>query len=304
MGTKNEREADKSNIYVIDFSHVKWSLAVFIFGCFFSSHWSVELVHLMRGYRWDSSRSCIMDSIFPYTTKNLCRAAEDCSACSEITSINGVDGDNFEKLETFNQLYQNSSRPYVVRGAASQTKIVDIGDFNWIKSIYHSEPSILKNESKASHCFVNNYKYQEFRNKAAILRLEEEKMYLRESRPGWIVSWKICEPTVLKLMEPFLERPAFIKEQNTDPISLAIGTVGGDAIMEREGDENYYWDIQVKGEREVTFTPPPECYYSCKGPLKTTLYPGDVMLYNTDFWKHSVLVVGDQVSISYKQHYT
>ena len=48
--------------------------------------------------------------------------------------------------------------------------------------------------------------------------------------------------------------------------------------------------VQLRGVKTWRLRSPPECWMSCHGEIKTTLYPGDIIIVNTNIWFHSTKV--------------
>ena len=57
--------------------------------------------------------------------------------------------------------------------------------------------------------------------------------------------------------------------------------------------------LQISGFKSWTLKPPPECWWSCPGEVKTTVGPGDIIVVNTNWWYHSTNVLkGTSVTIT------
>ena len=53
--------------------------------------------------------------------------------------------------------------------------------------------------------------------------------------------------------------------------------------------------------------PPPECWWECPSTseaMSATLYPGDIIVVNTNWWMHSTKVVGRELSVTVTNEYT
>ena len=48
--------------------------------------------------------------------------------------------------------------------------------------------------------------------------------------------------------------------------------------------------VQLRGVKTWKLRSPPECWMSCHGEIQTTLYPGDIIIVNTNIWFHSTKV--------------
>ena len=49
--------------------------------------------------------------------------------------------------------------------------------------------------------------------------------------------------------------------------------------------------VQLRGVKTWWLRSPPECWHSCHGVIETTVYPGDIIVLNTNIWFHSTKVL-------------
>ena len=60
----------------------------------------------------------------------------------------------------------------------------------------------------------------------------------------------------------------------------------------------------MKGTKRWSLKPPPECYWECPaGEVSVTLDPGDIIVVNTNWWSHSTLVLGADISVTITNEY-
>ena len=57
------------------------------------------------------------------------------------------------------------------------------------------------------------------------------------------------------------------------------------------------WQAQVSGVKTWFLEPPPECAASCPNHLQANLYPGDMIIVNTNFWMHKTNVLNEGISL-------
>jgi len=170
-------------------------------------------------------------------------------------------------------------------------------DYHWLKQTYLSDPTIL-NKKESDECWFNPYKTTEFRNLWSVFQMPESKVSLQSGQP-WYVGWAVCHDEVALELDKLYQRPAFINpDSDTDKKPwIFIGTPGPGAHFHIDNVFLPSWQAQLAGIKTWYLRPPPECYWSCPGNLQTTLYPGDIIVVNTNIWFHSTMVTGSELSI-------
>ena len=115
---------------------------------------------------------------------------------------------------------------------------------------------------------------------------------------SWYVGWAVCHDVVAQELQKLYTRPDFISPDSTPPNKpwIFIGTPGPGAQSHIDSVELSSWQAQIAGVKTWYLRPPPECFWSCPGQLQTTLYPGDIIVVNTNQWFHSTKVSGSELS--------
>ena len=58
------------------------------------------------------------------------------------------------------------------------------------------------------------------------------------------------------------------------------------------------WQAQVRGRKQWTLRPVPECYFVCRE-FSFTVEPGEIIVLNTNVWYHKTFVASeDEISIT------
>jgi len=300
---KTEESRTRSEITVISLpSFISLLLGICIGGIIVGPWWK-DILDIMRGYRWDYKNRCIMES--PNGDGygvDFCRIPVDCNVCSGIREIDEFNVDDLS-IELFAEKYAYSSRPLVVRNATLQWKAMQDLDYYWLKDQYLSDPEIL--DYNSDECWFNRYKTMEFRNLAAVFKLPDYRVR-QEAGKGWYVGWAVCHKPVAEQLFTLFERPAFIHPESTPPSKpwIFIGTPGPGAHSHIDNVDLSSWQAQITGVKKWTLTPPPECYWSCGNKqMETIVYPGDMIVINTNYWFHATQIIGDQLSLVITNEY-
>jgi len=64
---------------------------------------------------------------------------------------------------------------------------------------------------------------------------------------------------------------------------IFMGTPGYGAPYHIDNVKYPSWQAQVSGVKNWSLRPPPECWWSCPKEMNVTLYPGDVIVVNTNW---------------------
>merc|ERR1711971_111302 len=269
-GSLKERKREEgrrgNQIKVVKISSVAWLCLGMILGCTFGAPWTEDLLDLIRGYRWNRPDRCILET--PETHGygvDFCRVPVDCDICSNVREIEEVHVSELS-VELFEERYAYTHRPLVVRNASIFWDALQVIDYNWLKGEYMKKPEEM--DKTGDECWFNRYKTNEFRNLRSIFKL--------------------------------IERPTFLHPESTPPKKpwIFIGTPGPGAHYHVDNVDLSSWQAQLRGVKTWRLRSPPECWMSCHGEIKTTLYPGDIIIVNTNIWFHSTKVHGPELSIS------
>jgi len=277
-------------------------LGIFIGGVLVGPWWP-DILDNIWGYRWDYNNRCIKES--PNSDGygvDFCRLPADCSVCKDVTQIDDIHINRIT-MQQFAEGYAYSSRPLVVRNASLHWRAIKELNYHWLKDIYLSDSEIL--EYQHEDCWFNRYQTREFRNLAAVFRLPEYRVSMAAGQ-GWYVGWAVCQKQVAEALFEMFERPAFIDPDSTPPSKpwIFIGTPGPGAHSHIDNVDLSSWQAQISGIKKWVLKPPPECYWTCGStPLQTVVYPGDIIVINTNFWFHSTQILGQDLSLVITNEY-
>ena len=134
----------------------------------------------------------------------------------------------------------------------------------------------------------------------------------------WYVGWSVCHETVLGNLSRLVTRPRFLSRYDMiGNMWIFIGTPGYGAHLHLDDDldtntwqvkinkiKKYFLDntkkylqAQISGAKTWFLEPPPECAGVCPGGVQGDLYPGDMIIVNTNFWFHRTHVLDQGISL-------
>ena len=120
-----------------------------------------------------------------------------------------------------------------------------------------------------------------------------------EKSKSWYLGWKVCHEVPIQELKKLYSSPAFLEPESQEKHALWIffGTEGPGAHNHIDNNDFASWQAQLSGVKTWYLKPPPECYWSCNGPMETTLYPGDMIVVHAGMWYHSTMVHGPDMTI-------
>jgi len=289
-------------VKVVKISAIGWMACGFILGSVCGGPWCEDIVNWMRGYRWNYLDRCIMET--PDTSGygvDFCRTPVDCSMCSDVKEIESIHVNDIN-VEMFENRFAYSGRPLVVRNASLHWKAMEELDYYWLKDAYLSDPEILDKEW--DDCWFNRYKTEEFRNLRSVFKIPDWRIERDVGQP-WYVGWSVCQKPVAEMIHGLYERPSFISPDSTPPKKpwIFIGTPGYGAHSHVDNVGEPTWQAQIRGVKTWYLTPPPECRWSCHGTMEITMYPGDMIILDTNRWFHATLASGEELSVVITNEY-
>lgn len=286
-----------STVRVVKLHSVVWLCIGAAIGSGFGGPWMADVLDWIRGYRWNYLDRCILETPMPdgYGV-DFCRHPADCNICSQVSQIDEISVDDMS-VELFEAGYAYTSRPLVVRNATLHWDIMQVMDYDWLKQQYLSDPEEM--DKKGEECWFNRYTTPELRNLRAVFKLPDERVRMKSGEP-WYVGWSVCHENVAEEIFKLFERPVFLSPESTPPKKpwIFIGTPGPGAHFHVDNVDMSSWQVQLGGVKTWYLKPPPECRFTCPGQIQTTLYPGDIIVVNTNFWFHSTKVHGPHLSLS------
>jgi len=286
-----EKQIGNESVRVLKLnSAVALSLGVLI-GSICGGPWLQDLVDLARGYRWNYVDRCIMET--PESNGygvDFCRTPVDCSSCQNVDKIDEISVENLS-VDLFEGRYAYTSRPLIVRNASINWDLMEVLNYHWLKDIYLSDPDLV--DKTGDECWFNRYKSLDIRNLRGVFKLSEARVTKLSGKP-WYVGWAVCQEKVAEEIFSLFERPTFINPDSTPPRKpwIFIGTPGNGAHLHIDNVDLSSWQAQVQGEKTWYLRAPPECYLSCPNKImEATLYPGDIIVINTNEWFHATKVI-------------
>ena len=117
------------------------------------------------------------------------------------------------------------------------------------------------------------------------------------SKP-WYVGWSVCHDSIFRELSKLVFMPRFLSTYKAvGNMSIFIGTPRNGASRLDNAMDLPTWHAQVSGSQTWYLKPPPECAGSCPSMIQTDLHPGDMIIFNTNFWTHSTKVLDNGISL-------
>jgi len=290
-------------VQVVKLSSVVWLCIGMALGSAFGGPWLQDLVDKIYGYRWNYLDRCILETPDEdgYGV-DFCRHPANCQDCAKVTQIEEIHVDDLT-VDMFEERYAYSNQPLIVRNAALHWEAMQVMDYYWIKERYLRDPGTV--DKTGDDCWFNKYKTFEFQNLRAVFKLPERRVNMESGKP-WYVGWSVCHEEVAQEIYNITQRPSFISPESTPPSKpwIFIGTPGPGAHMHVDNVDMSSWQVQIRGSKTWYLKPPPECWLTCGGTIiQGTLYPGDILVVNTNFWFHSTKVHGPGLNLGMVNEY-
>jgi len=207
----------------------------------------------------------------------------DCWSCSQIYSIDEVDGDQSNLDVDFAKSYYHSGIPMIIRGLFKKVTVEDV------KELYD----------------VNKWQFlQGIGSFSSLKFLNVTDFFYRLNRfqTNSQASWKITRVGTGRLFRKLFPRPAFIPRETEVALHKYLFVEGPEAPSHELPITEFanIWVAQGSGMRSISFNPSASCRRVCS-PLKATIYSGDVLYYNWQFWNPTSLPAAeaDETSVTY-----
>ncbi|XP_054716588.1 uncharacterized protein LOC129226036 [Uloborus diversus] len=242
----------------------------------------------VRGYDVEEEL-CLFN--MPAEVQNMFMPPVDCSMCRNLTIVERVR--NISPTD-FELRFAYSLVPVVVADGTLNWTAVDVFSFEFFRDLYMGSGEDIETDGEwEKECQFFPYQ-TEFHSLKEVLSMSEE----RAARP-WYIGWSNCDSKVGNILRKHYRRPYFLPllSESTNIDWIFMGTPGHGAHMHIDHVHNPSWQAQIKGRKEWTLEPVPECYNECKS-LKTIVEPGEVIVLDTNRWYHKTKIIGNDLSIT------
>ncbi|XP_043563069.1 uncharacterized protein LOC122558491 isoform X1 [Chiloscyllium plagiosum] len=230
---------------------------------------------------------------------NPFRRPLDCRVCRNIT---GVDRRSNLSHEEFLRAYAYSMQPVVVEDGQRNWSAREIFSFEFFTRIYDNESRAL--DSSASECQFFPYD-TEFVNLGDVFSMEAGRAAGMDSKAKpWYIGWSNCDSSAASILRQHYKRPYFIPaiSESSKMDWIFMGVPGHGAHMHIDDVDNPSWQAQIKGIKHWKLEPPAECYYECSS-LEAIVYPGQIIVLDTNKWFHETHILGEELSITIGSEY-
>jgi hypothetical protein len=176
----------------------------------------------------------------------------------------------------FEAKYAYKGGPVIVTDAMANWTASEYFDYWYFKRIFDSH----NNKNKWSKCQFFPYK-TEFKNLFEAFSMSESRVNYEPGTRPWYFGWSNCDPEIVQILRQHYGRPYFLPaaSENNAVDWIFIGGTGLGAHMHVDNVRLPSWQAQLKGTKEWTIAPPPECYYSCTS-FSTAVKPGEISKYH------------------------
>ncbi|XP_020295415.1 uncharacterized protein LOC109860603 isoform X2 [Pseudomyrmex gracilis] len=246
----------------------------------------MQVWNYVQTYRYNK---CLVT--MPSFMHQVFRPSEDCSVCQDVQQV--------EKLSAvdpaiFEQRYAYSGKPVVINDAMANWTAPEVFSFSFFKTLYHSE---------MANCQFFPYE-TDFQNLQDVFDMSANRAMMEKGTKPWYVGWSNCDDKIGAILREHYQRPYFLppnsESEKTDWIFM--GSHGYGAPMHVDDVRYPSWQAQIKGEKLWILEPPRECHYTCKK-LEIIVYPGEIIVLDTNRWYHQTKIVSEDMSITIGAEY-
>ncbi|XP_037039984.1 bifunctional arginine demethylase and lysyl-hydroxylase JMJD6-B [Bradysia coprophila] len=235
--------------------------------------------------------------VLPSELSKIFRPPVNCNFCENVTEVDRVANISPDEFE---QRYAYTGRPVIVTDATSSWTALETFDFWYFKEIYEEA---RKRTNKLVNCQFFPYK-SGFKTFYEAMSIPKERVDYQPGTDPWYFGWSNCNEDVAQILREHYGRPYFLpKTSENNAIDwIFMGGSGLGAHMHVDNVRLPSWQAQIKGEKEWTLAPPPECYYQCSF-MKATVSTGDIIVLDTNRWYHKTNVLSGTISITIGAEY-
>ncbi|KAL3858860.1 hypothetical protein ACJMK2_009109 [Sinanodonta woodiana] len=296
---------DKEEILFIKyFKAVVGTFAVFVVCILFvyCAEWPVSNARVLSlwfdFYGADVEKEpCIIN--LPEAIVDVFRPPVDCAICRGITAVDRVSNITSEEFEN---KYAYSGHPVIITDGTESWTAPEVFSFEFFKEIYTDDSPVMENTE--ANCQFFPYKTN-FKNLRDVFTMSEERAHMKDGSDPWYIGWSNCDFLAANILREHYKRPYFLpvtsESSRTDWIFM--GSPGYGAHMHIDNVGHPSWQAQITGTKQWTLEPPPECYFECPARIQATVYPGEIIVLDTNSWFHATLNVGNDISITIGSEY-
>ncbi|XP_042196468.1 uncharacterized protein LOC121850166 [Callorhinchus milii] len=144
----------------------------------------------------------------------------------------------------------------------------------------------------------------DFHDLAEVFRMEAGRAGMEGDTEPWYIGWSNCNSSVANILRQHYKRPYFIPtiSESSKMDWIFMGVPGHGAHMHIDDVDNPSWQAQIRGTKHWRLEPPAECYYECPL-LETVVYPGQIIVLDTNKWFHETHILGEELSITIGSEY-
>ena len=117
------------------------------------------------------------------------------------------------------------------------------------------------------------------------------------------VGWSNCNSYAAEILRQHYERPYFLPvDSEMSRVDWIFMGFSYGAAIHIDDVTNPSWQAQISGIKYWTFKPPAECIFKCST-IYANVYPGDVIVFDSNRWFHSTHILGDEISLTIGSEY-
>ncbi|XP_043284275.1 uncharacterized protein [Venturia canescens] len=254
----------------------------------------VEMGILGKMKKYFLERRCLVGN--NYLVWELTRPVSSCDFCRDVDAALVLP--NVTRSQFQGNAY--SSRPIIVKSAASHWQASKIFNITFFRSIYENFEDAYN--SIDEECQFLPFK-SDLQNLRDVLEMSDKRAAKHPGEESWYVGWKNCHPEILKILNTFYDPPHFLPNDAEVPATnyIFLGYDEG-AVMHLDYIPRLMWQGQIIGRKTWTVAPTPECEHVCKT-FSFSVDTGDVVLLDTRIWYHGTRVEDGLLSLTITSEY-
>lgn len=232
------------------------------------------------------NEACFLD--IPLEVQDIFMPPFDCSICRNLSTIQKVSNISPEEFE---QKFAYSTVPVIITDGTRNWTAVEKFNVEFFQNVYLGyNHSSWKDERE---CQFFPYK-TEFTSLYEVLTMNAER-----AKQPWYIGWSNCDSKIGNVLRKHYQRPYFLplQSESVNVDWIFMGTPGYGSHMHIDRVHNPSWQAQIKGRKQWTLEPVPECYNDCKT-IESVVEPGEIIVLDTNRWYHKTLITGADLSIS------